>query len=197
MSNKYYFIKARHPQMGLNIGFDNYICTNEDFKRFCNDVFDLEHDKEYDPVFSRFVRQVESVVKVEETESEDRTIEGIQKMVETSKGNVKIGYTRVRENRIYVQVGEIYLRGYKIFTADLCLVNAMDFIPLDKSKGNGNVEIIEWNKRKATKGIKFIHNKIENILYLVDMLFQTYEAMREDVENPTELNLTFFIEPLI
>lgn len=73
----------------------------------------------------------------------------------------------------------------------------MDFVPLDKSRGDGNIEILMWNKRKATKGIRFIHNKIQSVLYVVDMEFGSEEEMQADLNDPKELNLGLIIGPLL
>lgn len=63
--------------------------------------------------------------------------------------------------------------------------------------GNGNIEIIEWNKRKSTKAVRFIHNKIQSLLYVVDMEFMTFEDMEKDMEKPQEVNIRAIIEPLL
>ena len=77
------------------------------------------------------------------------------------------------------------------------MVNAMDFIPLDKSLGDGNIEILLWNKRKSTKGIRFIHNKVQSILYVVDMEFDCEDEMWKDMENPKGLNLGLLLGPML
>lgn len=195
---KLYLIEARCPSLDVDSKeFDNFITSNEDFKKFCQEVFDLEDADLFDPVFLRYIKRFERVSVCMEKVLEDRDIQGIQKVVETKKGKVKVGYTRVRENRIYIENKGVYLRGYKVFWADLCLVGAMDFVPLDKSLGNGNIEILQWNKRKSTKGIRFIHNKVQSIMYVVDMEFSSLEEMQKDIANPKDLNLTSLIEPLL
>lgn len=195
---KIYLIEARCPSLDVDSKeFDNFITSNEDFKKFCQEVFDLEDADPFDPVFLRYVKKFEKVTVCKEKVFEERDIQGIQKVVATKKGKVKVGYTRVRENRIYIENNGVYLRGYKVFWADLCLVGAMNFVPLDKSLGNGNIEILQWNKRKSTKGIRFIHNKVQSIMYVVDMEFSSLEEMQKDIENPKDLNLTSLIEPLL
>lgn len=195
---KLYLIEARCPSLDVDSKeFDNFITSNEDFQKFCQEVFDLEDADPFDPVFLRYIKRFERVSVCMEKVFEDRNIQGIQKVVETRKGKVKVGYTRVRENRIYIENNGVYLRGYKVFWADLCLVGAMDFVPLDKSLGNGNIEIIQWNRRKSTKGIRFIHNKVQSIMYVVDMEFSSLEEMQKDIDNPKDLNLTSLIEPLL
>ena len=66
-----------------------------------------------------------------------------------------------------------------------------------KSLGDGNIEILLWNKRKSTKGIRFIHNKIQSILYVVDMEFDCEDEMREDMENPKGLNLGLLLGSML
>lgn len=134
---------------------------------------------------------------IDESYEEDRAGQGIERVVATGKGDIKIGYTRIRENRIYVECSGRFYRGIKTFFADLCLIGAMDFVPLDKSRGDGNIEILMWNKRKATKGIRFIHNKIQSVLYVVDMEFGSEEEMQADLNDPKELNLGLIIGPLL
>ena len=73
----------------------------------------------------------------------------------------------------------------------------MDFVPLDKSKGDGNIEILMWNKRKSIKSIKFIHNKVQSILYVVDMELGSEEEVQADMENPKDLNLSVIFEPIL
>ena len=90
-----------------------------------------------------------------------------------------------------------FLRGIKGSWTNLCLVGAMDFVPMDKSRGDGNIEILIWNKRKATKGIKFIHNKVQSILYVVDMEFGSEKEVQADMENPKDLNLSVIFEPIL
>lgn len=193
-----YVVKGRNLS-SYNAPISEYITTNEDFKRFCGDVIDLENTHQMDTRFSRCIESIERADRINELLVEDRAIQGIQKVIETTKGKVKIGFTRIRQNLIYVYVeeDERYLRGFRVLFADLCLVNAMDFIPLDKSTGDGNIQILKYNKRKSTKGIKFIHNKIESILYVVDLEFDTYEEMLQDMENPKEINYSLVVEPIL
>ncbi len=194
----YYFLTCKRPG-SLKKGFDNYISNNASFKRFCEDVFDLSTELEEQPThFRRYVPVCVKVEVVDETMIEKRALEGIYRVVDTNKGKVKIGFTRTRENRIYVKINDnLFLRGYRVFFGDLGLVKAMDYIPLDKNYGNGNIDIIEWNKEKNTKAIRFINNRIENIMYIVDMQFRTEKAMLEDIENPMEVNLTPIIQELM
>lgn len=195
-----YLLTAKSPLVDYGIeGYAEYIATSQEFKEFTHSVVDLELMEEgvVNTEYAQYVKTFSKVKKVMELEFEDRAIQGIVKTVDTQKGKVKIGYSRVRENRIYVAGDERYYRGIKVFFADLCLINAMDFVPLDKSIGFGNIEILKWNKRTSTKAIKFIHNKIQSILYVVDMEFESENAMLEDMDNPKDLNLIPIIEPLL
>lgn len=193
-----YVVKGRNLS-SYNAPISEYITTNEDFKRFCGNVIDLENTNKSDTLFSRCVESIEKADLLNKVLVEDRAIQGIQKVIETKKGKVKIGFTRIRKNLIYVLVEDDnrYLRGFSVLFADLCLVHAMNFIPLDKSTGDGNIQILKYNKRKATKGIKFIHNKVESILYMVDLEFETYEEMLQDIDNPKDINYALFIEPIL
>lgn len=196
---QYYLVVGRSPVYGLQAPkFESYITTSDEFKSFCKDMIDLDAEgQEVNATYSRYIRHISKVSEIGKTEFEDRAIQGIERTFQTEKGLVKIGFTRIREDRIYVQFDDRYLRGFKVFFADLCLVNSMDFVPLDKSMGDGNIEIIEWNKRKSTKAVRFIHNKVQSLLYVVDMEFMTFEDMEKDMETPQEVNIRAIIEPLL
>lgn len=197
MNEELFLVSARHPSLGSAGEFVDYITTNEDFRRFTSEVFDLTADNRGNELFRQYIRMFQKVQFVGTGLIEDRAVQGIEKVISTSQGDVKIGYSRVRENRIYVECEGKYLRGIKGFWADLCLVNAMDFVPLDKSKGDGNIEILMWNKRRSIKSIKFIHNKVQSILYVVDMEFGSEEEVQADMENPKDLNLSVIFEPIL
>lgn len=193
-----YVVKARSP-MVYTAPISEYITTNEDFKRFCQDVIDLETTEKKNRAFMRCIAEIEKADMLDAVLVEDRAIQGIQKLIETKIGKVKIGFSRIRKNLIYVYVesDDRYLRGFRVYFADLCLVNSMEFVPLDKWKGDGNIEIIKHNKRKSTKGVKYIHNKIESILYIVDMEFESYGEMKKDIENPKDIDYSLVIEPIL
>lgn len=197
MNEELFLVSARHPSLGSAGEFVDYITTNEDFRRFTSEVFDLTADNRGNELFRQYIRMFQKVQFVGNGLIEDRAVQGIEKVIPTSQGDVKIGYSRVRENRIYVECEGKYLRGIKGYWADLCLVNAMDFVPLDKSKGDGNIEILMWNKRRSIKSIKFIHNKVQSILYVVDMEFGSEEEVQADMENPKDLNLSVIFEPIL
>lgn len=197
MNEELFLVSARHPSLGSAGEFVDYITTNEDFRRFTSEVFDLTADNRGNELFRQYIRMFQKVQFVGTGLIEDRAVQGIEKVISTSQGDVKIGYSRVRENRIYVECEGKYLRGIKGYWADLCLVNAMDFVPLDKSKGDGNIEILMWNKRKSIKSIKFIHNKVQSILYVVDMELGSEEEVQADMENPKDLNLSVIFEPIL
>ena len=195
---KLYVVRGRNLSL-YNAPISEYITTNEDFKKFCGDVIDLESTSPFDTLFQRCVESVKVAEFYDTVVIEDRAIQGIHKVVETEKGRVKIGFTRIQQHLIYVYVeeDERYLRGFRVFFGDLCLVNAMDFVPLDKATGFGTVEIIEHNKRKSTKGVKYIHNKVRSLLYVVDMEFDTYEEMQKDIDNPRDIDYSLVIEPVL
>ena len=198
MSEELYLIRAKHPAIAKSTtDFANYIATREEFKQYAGEIFDIFEDCQSNALFRDYVRYFQRVRLIDESYEEDRAGQGIERVVATGKGDIKIGYTRIRENRIYVECGGRFYRGIKTFFADLCLVGAMDFVPLDKSRGDGNIEILMWNKRKATKGIRFIHNKIQSVLYVVDMEFGSEEEMQADLNDPKELNLGLIIGPLL
>lgn len=193
-----YFVSVKNPTLSLSAEYEEFIATSEDFKTFCNEVLDLEVDSDYDNfILRRYVRAKRKVKFIAETFNEDRTIQGFRKLVNTKKGPVKIGFTRFREHRIYVQAGELYLRAYRVFLADLCTDNAWGFEPLNKFDNGGNIEIIEWNKRPCRKGIIYINNKLQNILYIIDAYFETKRQMENDIKNPKPLELENFIKGLL
>ncbi len=196
--NEFYFISVKHPTLPLSSNFEEYLATNDDFRNYCGEVFDLDPKTEYDAIaLRRVLRAKKRVEFIQETYFEDRTMEGFRRIVKTQSGNVKIGFTRVREHRIYVKVGDVYLRGYKVFLADLCLDNAWGFEPLNRLDNNGNIEILEYNKRPCRKGIKYINNKLQNILFIIDMVFETRRQMENDIKSPKPLNLEGFIASLL
>ena len=199
MNENTYIIVAKSPVLEINSNdYGNYITTNDDFKKFCNDIFDLEAEKnDVNPVFQRYVKKVYSANTVYKTFIEDRDAEGFKKKVLTKRGNVRIGYSRIRVEYIYVEHNGLYYRGFRVFFANLCLANANKYTPLDKNYGNGNVEIILWNKRHFTKAIKYINNKLQTIMYCVDKIFYSLEEAEQDMKNPSESNLGKVIETML
>jgi len=193
-----YFVSVKNPTLPLSTHYEEYIATSEDFKAYCNEVFDLNTDSDYENlILKRYLRAKKKVKFIAETYNEGRTIQGFRRIVETKKGSVKIGFTRFREHRIYVQAGEIYLRAYRVFLADLCTDNSWGFEPLNKFDNGGNIEVIEWNKRPCRKGIIYINNKLQNILYIIDGYFETKRQMENDIKNPKPLDLECFIKGLL
>ena len=198
MNDGLFLVSARHPSLDLSSStFVNYIATNEEFKKFTSEVFDLTEDNSSNALFAAYVKMFQRVHFVSESSCEMESAIGIERIMSSQQGDVKVGYTKTKEDRIYVECNGKYLRGVKGWWKDLCLVNAMDFIPLDKSLGDGNIEILLWNKRKATKGIRFIHNKIKSVLYVVDTEFDTEDEMERDMENPEEINLGLLLGSLL
>ena len=198
MNEDLFLVNARHPSVDISMTpFVNYIATNAEFKQFTSEVFDLTADNRSNALFATYIKKFQRVQFVNEYSREEESMTGIERVMSTHRGDVKIGYTQTREDRIYIECNGKYLRGIKGWWKDLCLVNAMDFIPLDKSLGDGNIEILLWNKRKSTKGIRFIHNKVQSILYVVDMEFDCEDEMRKDMENPKGLNLGLLLGPML
>ena len=58
-------------------------------------------------------------------------------------------------------------------------------------------KIIEYNKRPCRKGIKYINNKLQNILFIIDMVFETQRQMENDIKAPKPLNLEGFVKSLL
>lgn len=198
MNEDLYLVNARHPSMDISSApFVNYIATNAEFKQFTSEVFDLTEDNRSNALFATYIKRFQRVQFIDEYTREEESEIGVEKVMSTHRGEVKIGYTQTKEGRIYVECDGKFLRGIKGWWKDLCLVNAMDFVPLDKSLGDGNIEILLWNKRKATKGIRFIHNKIRSILYVVDMEFDSEDEMREDMKNPKGINLGLLLGSML
>lgn len=198
MHEDLFLVNARHPSVDISMTpFVNYIATNAEFKQFTSEVFDLTADNRSNALFATYIKKFQRVQFVNEYSREEESMTGIERVMSTHRGDVKIGYTQTREDRIYIECNGKYLRGIKGWWKDLCLVNAMDFIPLDKSLGDGNIEILLWNKRKSTKGIRFIHNKVQSILYVVDMEFDCEDEMWKDMENPKGLNLGLLLGPML
>lgn len=194
MLKKRYFIYARSPVVN-EYGFCPYIVTNEEFQQFTHNSFDLENSLWVDPIFLRYCRVVDSVIAVKDTElilSEEK-----QQDVETPKGKVRIGFSGRKVSLLYAQYENTYLRGFKVVWKNLCLVNAMDFVPLDKSMGNGNVSIPKWNKRRSIKSIRYVHNQVESLLYQVDKEFQTMEEVEKDIESPAEVDISEIIGSML
>lgn len=197
MNEELFLINAKHPSLGSTGNFLEYIATNTEFKKFTSEVFDLTDDNRDNELFRTYVRMFRRVQFVGEFAVEQQAAQGIEKTVPLTQGVAKIGYTVAKEDRIYVECAGKFLRGIKGSWTNLCLVGAMDFVPMDKSRGDGNIEILIWNKRKATKGIKFIHNKVQSILYVVDMEFGSEKEVQADMENPKDLNLSVIFEPIL
>lgn len=195
---QFYMVVCRSPNFYPRTPeFRTFVTTNKEFVEFYQGAFDLIKNQG-ERTFHNYVLMAEPVVVHTTTiHRESDVINGKQRLIATSKGKVKIGYTKIKEDRIYVELDGVYYRGYKVTFHDLCLVNAMDFRPLDKSKGDRNIKIIEHNKRKSIKHIRFAYNIIESRLYVVDMWFNTLELMNKDIVNPRELKLAKVIEPLL
>ena len=96
-----YVVKGRSPK-SFNARISEYITTNEDFKKFCKDVIDLETTDKTNSVFRICVRNIEKAEMLDSLLVEDRAIQGIEKLIETQNGKVKIGFTKIRKNLIYV-----------------------------------------------------------------------------------------------
>lgn len=193
-----FFISVKHPQESISAEYEDFLATNEDFKRYCSEVFSLEPDNPTESMaLKRYIRAKKSVKVIKQTYTEDKAEKGFRRTITTKKGNVKIAYTEVKENRIYVQVGNLYLRGYRVFLADLCLDSSTGFIPLNNADNVGNIEILQYSKRSCRKGVKYIKNKLQNILYIVDRVFMTERQMQNDIENPKEVDLSKFVKKLL
>lgn len=196
--NIIYLVEAKSPSLPIDVqDFEKYITTSEEFKRFSQGVIDLEGADKNDPLFLRYMRKIERVNQCGRQDTSQEAPDGLQRVLESKKGKIKVGYTKLATSLIYVEYRGHYLRGFKVALQDLCLVEAMNFVPLDKSLGNGNIEILQHTKRKATKAIKVVHNEVQSVLYLVDAEFQSKEEMEEDKASPRDLDLSLFISPLI
>ncbi|MEA4994173.1 MAG: hypothetical protein VB060_10155 [Oscillibacter sp.] len=195
---QFYMVVCRSPTFYPRTPeFRIFITTNKEFIEFYQGAFDLIKNQG-ERTFHNYVLMADPVIVHTTTaHNESDVIKGKQRLITTNSGKVKIGYTKIKEDRIYVEVDGWYYRGYKVTFHDLCLVNAMDFTPLDKSKGDRNIIIIEHNKRKSIKSIKVAHNIVASRLYILDMWFSTLELMNKDVMNPMELYLAKVIEPLL
>lgn len=192
---KRYLIYAKSP-IAPQFNLLPYIVTNEEFRQFTHYAFDLEHNLLVDPIFLRFCRVAGEVVVVKEIVKGTEGEEIVQTVV-TEKGTVLVGYSKARISLLYVRYENVFLRGFKIAWEDLCLVNAMDYVPLDKSLGNGNIEIPKWNKRRSIKSIKYVHNLVRSYLYQVDAEFDTLDALEQDIKNPKEVDISDLIGSML
>ncbi|MBQ9097511.1 MAG: hypothetical protein IJY55_03860 [Clostridia bacterium] len=193
-----YFVSIRNPQLPLQSGYEEYIATAEDFKKYCNEVFELDNNNELDDfLLSSYLRAKVKVEVIQETYNEDRTIEGFRRIVETSKGSIKVAYTAYRENRVYVRAGNVYLRGYRVFFSNLCTDNSDGFEPLNKLDNGGNIEVLQWNTRPCRRGIQYINNKLQNILFIIDAVYKSKKQMEYDINHPKPINLEKFIIALL
>ncbi|WP_040660735.1 hypothetical protein [Oscillibacter ruminantium] len=195
---QFFMVVCRNPNFyPITPKYRTFITTNEEFVEFYQGAFDLVKNQG-ERTFHNYILMAKPVVVHTTTiHRESDVINGKQRLIPTEKGKVKIGYTKIKEDRIYVELDGVYYRGYKVTLHDLCLVNAMDFRPLDRSKGDRNIIIIKHNKRKSIKSIKVAHNIVASRLYILDMWFRTLELMNKDVLNPMELYLAKVIEPLL
>lgn len=194
---QFYMVVCRNPNFyPITPKYRIFITTNKEFVEFYAGAFDLIKNQG-ERTFHNYVLMAKPVVVHTTTTHHESDAKGKQRLITTEKGKVKIGYTKIKEDRIYVELDGAYYRGYKVTFHDLCLINAMDFRPLDKSKGDRNIKIIEHNKRKSIKHIKVAYNIIESRLYILDMWFSTLELMNKDVLKPMDLDLAKVIEPLL
>lgn len=196
MSEDLFVISARSAEVDLVVNeFEYYITTNKLFNQFFKENTVLSPAfREDNPHLVPYIKEIRKADKIGEQYLENRAIEGITETI----GSDVVGFSRVREEFIYVKCQGIYFRGLRVFFADLGkLLKDGHFEPLDKSVGNGNIEIIVLNKRKEVSEVKFIHNKLQSIMYVIDLSFDTYEEVIEDMKNPQYINLSRILEPLL
>lgn len=199
MGEELFLIKARSAALNLTCNeFEAYITSNEAFNQFMKANIELSPTFiEENPKYRLYLQAIFSTEKVGESLKEDRAIEGIKETVQLDDSAVVVGFSRVREEFVYVRVQDTYFRGIKVFFGDLGKITNSGVIPLDKSIGNGNYEILLWNKRKLVSEIRFIHNKVQSILYVVDKVFDTHEEVLQDMRKPKEIDLTRILAPLL
>lgn len=196
MSEDLFIISARSAEVDLVVNdFEYYITTNELFNKFFKENTVLSSDfRDSHPHLATYVKEIRKAEKVGENYTENRDIQGIREEI----GSAVVGFSRVREEFVYVKCQGVYFRGLRVFFGDLGKIIAEGHIePLDKDVGNGNIEIIVWNKRKSVSEVKFIHNKLQSIMYVIDLSFDSYEEVIEDMKNPQYINLSRIIEPLL
>ncbi|MEG1723754.1 MAG: hypothetical protein RR313_00030 [Anaerovoracaceae bacterium] len=189
----FYLISAKTPKLALTSQlFEQYITTNASFLEYFDGIADLE-DFFADNVptcFSRFLMEIQEVSVIVQNTKESNCIEGITRIVQEGKRKAKIAYTGIKEEKIYVEAEGRYLRGFQVLLTDLCLIQTLNYIPLDKSIGGGNIRILQWNKRKLIKeGPSKVHNQIESILYVVDKEFTSMSDVLADIEQPSDIDL--------
>ena len=199
MGEELFLIKARSAALNLTCNeFEAYITSNEAFNQFMKANIELSPTFiEENPKYRLYLQAIFSTEKVGESLKEDRAIEGIKETVQFDGSAVVVGFSRVREEFVYIKVQETYFRGIKVFFGDLGKITNLGVTPLDKTVGNGNYEILLWNKRKNVSEVRFIHNKIESIMYVVDNVFDSFEEVEADMINPQDINLSKILLPLL
>lgn len=156
----------------------------------------------------RFIRGWEEVevIMVEDIEQDrekgEEGIRGIEQVIKTRKGKIKIVYTYIKIRVIYARSKrtegiKYYYRGYKIERVRNIGIRMFDgLIPLDKNNGRETLEIIKSNKRVLIrKGVKYIDNELSSRIGYVETIVENENDLNRLKEE--RVDISSFIEELI
>lgn len=200
---KYYLLQLLSPHVSLHKQLSKvYLATKNELNDFSFGCIVLECDVVSEEVIStaRYLKMYKEVNILGIREVHLTNLKGIEETVSTTKGNIKIIYTELRAKVLYVNVPSVtYLRGYYIEVRNLAKVTKDGYIPLDKSNGLGNIEILQHNKRCLIKrGPVYIHNSSKNIMAYVDKEFTSIDELNYDFKNDcVKLDLGAYVDAML
>lgn len=203
MDKKYYLLQLLSPHTSLQNQLSKvYIATKNELSDFSFGCIVLEFDNISEEVIStaRYLKMYKEVNILGMREVHLTNLKGIEETVSTTKGDIKIIYTELRAKVLYVNVPSVtYLRGYYIEVRNLAKVTKDGYIPLDKSNGLGNIEILQHNKRCLIKrGPLYIHNLSKNIMAYIDKEFSSVDELNYDLKNDyISIDLGAYVEALL
>lgn len=194
MEEKYYLLQVLSPYVALKGQLSRpFISTIDNLQDFGAGLIKKGH-------LDRYLLACEDIDVLFVREVNKADIKGIIEAVETSKGTIKIIYTELLITLLYGKTSsEVYVRGYYAEFKNLAKVTRDGYIPIDKSLGWGNIEILEHNKRTLIKrGAIYIHNQSKGIMAFVDCYFENYEEMLKDYDNPEpNIELSCYLECIL
>lgn len=177
-----------------------YILTQENIDNFFGGMVKIGEETN---IYKRYIKGLEEVEiigkKIIERirEEGEEGIRGYEEVVETSKGKVKIVYTYIKVEVIYVKGKGRYYIGYKVKSIRNVGIRMFDGIRgLDKENKRGTIEIVKHNKREMVrKGIKYLGNELRGEIYYVENTIYKEENFK-DIEK-VRVDLGLFIEEMM
>lgn len=196
MEEKYYIINLINPVLRIKgQQARTYLVTQERLEKVLGKCITLD---KVDINHRRYIKGIEEVELIEEKLIEREKgmkegIRGIEEVVNTDKGKVKIVYTHIRVRILYLRGKNCYYRGYIIEKIRNLGIRMYDgLIPLDKINGI-TIEIKEHNKRtNIRKGVSYINNELKSYLGYIDKESSSKEGVKEG-----EIEKGLFIEEIM